>query len=165
MPSHYLNQCWYIFNWTPRNKLQWDFNRNSYIFIQENPFENVVSKMAAICLVPNVIILLLLKTENFGRTLKPRVLNPLAFVTGSSAMVLTHLSLDKLTSILADDNLKCIFLNGNDKILIRISLQFVPTSLINYKPALAQVMAWRQTGDKPLPEPMLIRFTDTYVRY
>ena len=34
--------------WTPRNKLQWNFNRNSYIFIQENPFENVVWKMAAI---------------------------------------------------------------------------------------------------------------------
>ena len=45
--SHYLNQCWNIVNWTPRNKLQWNFNRNSYIFIQENPFENVVWKMAA----------------------------------------------------------------------------------------------------------------------
>ena len=26
--SHYLNQCWNIINWTPRNKLQWKFNRN-----------------------------------------------------------------------------------------------------------------------------------------
>ena len=32
----------------PRNKLQWNVNRNSHIFIQENPFENVVWKMAAI---------------------------------------------------------------------------------------------------------------------
>ena len=31
-----------------RNKLQWNFNRNSYIFIPENAFENVVCKMAAI---------------------------------------------------------------------------------------------------------------------
>ena len=30
------------------NKLQWDFNRNPYIFIQENAFENVVCKTAAI---------------------------------------------------------------------------------------------------------------------
>ena len=28
-PSHYLNQCWNIFNWAPRNTLQWDFNWNS----------------------------------------------------------------------------------------------------------------------------------------
>ena len=33
---------------TLRNKLQWNINRNSYIFIQENAFENVVWKMAAI---------------------------------------------------------------------------------------------------------------------
>ena len=37
---HYLNQCWNIFNCTLRNKLQWNFNLNSYIFIQENALEN-----------------------------------------------------------------------------------------------------------------------------
>ena len=40
-PSHYMNQCWNIVNWTPRNKLQWNVNQNSNIFIRENPFENV----------------------------------------------------------------------------------------------------------------------------
>ena len=35
-PSHYLNQCWNIVNWTLENKFQWNVNRNSYIFIQEN---------------------------------------------------------------------------------------------------------------------------------
>ena len=54
-PSHYLNQCWDIVNWTPRNKLQWNFNRNSYIFIQENRFENVVWKMAAILARPQCV--------------------------------------------------------------------------------------------------------------
>ena len=44
----YLNQCWDFVNWTFGNKLQWNFNRNSHIFIQENPFENVVWKMASI---------------------------------------------------------------------------------------------------------------------
>ena len=42
--GHYLNQCWNIVNWTPRNKVRLHFNRNSYIFIQENLFENVVWK-------------------------------------------------------------------------------------------------------------------------
>ena len=37
-----------IINWALSNKLQWNFNRNSCIFIPENAFENVVWKMAAI---------------------------------------------------------------------------------------------------------------------
>ena len=30
-------------------------------------------------------------------------------------------------------------------------------------PALPQVMAWRRTGAKPLPEPMVTQFTDAYM--
>ena len=37
-----------IVNWTLRNKLQWNFNRNSNVLIQENAFENVVCEMASI---------------------------------------------------------------------------------------------------------------------
>ena len=48
VPSHYLNQCWKIVNWTLRNKIQWNLNRNSYVFIQENASENIVCEMAAI---------------------------------------------------------------------------------------------------------------------
>ena len=40
---------------TIRNKLQWDFNRNLYIFVQENAFENVVWKMAAILSRPQCV--------------------------------------------------------------------------------------------------------------
>ena len=47
-PSHHLNQCWNIVNWTLGNKLQWNINRNLYIFIQENAFEIAVWKIAAI---------------------------------------------------------------------------------------------------------------------
>ena len=54
-PSHYLNQCWNIVNWTLRNKLQWTFNRNSNIFIQEIAFENVVCKMASILSRPQYV--------------------------------------------------------------------------------------------------------------
>ena len=45
---HYLNQCWIIIKWTLRNKLLWNFNKNSSFLIQENAFENVVWEMAAI---------------------------------------------------------------------------------------------------------------------
>ena len=48
MTSHHLIECWNITNWTLTNKFQWNFNQNSYIFIEENAFENIVCKMAAI---------------------------------------------------------------------------------------------------------------------
>ena len=47
-PSHYLNQCWNIANWTLWNKLQWNFDWYSCFFIRRNAFENVVCEMAAI---------------------------------------------------------------------------------------------------------------------
>ena len=57
----------------------------------------------------------------------------------------------------ADDTFKRIFLNENVRISIKISLKFVPTGPINNIPALVQIMAWRQPGDKPLSEPMMVR--------
>ena len=67
---------------------------------------------------------------------------------------LTHLPLDKMAAILADDTFKCIFLNENDWIPIRRSWKFVRKSPTDNKPALVLIMAWRWTGDKPLSEPM-----------
>ena len=63
----------------------------------------------------------------------------------------------------ADDIFKCIFLKENVRISIEISLKFVPRCPINNIPALAQIMAWRRQGDKPLSEPMVVQFTDTYM--
>ena len=49
MPSsHYLNHCRNIVVLTLRNKLQWNINGNSCIFIQENTFEYVAHEMAPI---------------------------------------------------------------------------------------------------------------------
>ena len=48
--SYCLNQCLDIVNWALRNKLQWNINQNSYIFIQENEFKNGICKLAAILL-------------------------------------------------------------------------------------------------------------------
>ena len=56
----------------------------------------------------------------------------------------------------ADDIFKCVFLNENGWISLRISLKFVPTVRINNIPSLVQIMAWRRPGDKPLSEPMVI---------
>ena len=53
--SYNLNQCWNIVNRTLRNKVQWNFYQNPDIFIQENPFQNGVWKMAAILSRPQCI--------------------------------------------------------------------------------------------------------------
>ena len=68
-----------------------------------------------------------------------------------------------MDAILADDIFKCIFLNENDRIPIRISLKFV--SPIDNEPALFQVIAWCRIGDKPLPEPMMTQFTGASMRH
>ena len=47
--------------------------------------------------------------------------------------------------------------------LIKISLKYVPNGLIINMPALVQIMAWRQTNNKPLSEPNVAYFTDIYV--
>ena len=59
----------------------------------------------------------------------------------------------------ADDIFKCIFLNENIWIPIKISVKFVPKGPINNIPALVQIMAWRRPGDKPLSELMMVSLT------
>ena len=58
----------------------------------------------------------------------------------------------------ADNIFKCIFLNENVWISIEIPLKFVPKSPINNILALNlfKKMAWRQSGDKPLSEQMMV---------
>ena len=56
----------------------------------------------------------------------------------------------------ADDIFKCIFVNENVWIPIKILLKFVPKGPINNIPAMAQIMAWRRPGDKPLSETMMV---------
>ena len=54
-----------------------------------------------------------------------------------------------------DNIFKCIFLNENLWITMKISLKFVRKVRINNIPALFQIMAWHCPGNKPLSEPMM----------
>ena len=54
-------------------------------------------------------------------------------------------------------------MNKKFSILIWFSLQFVAMGPIGNKPALVKIMAWRGTGDKPLPESMLTWLVDAYM--
>ena len=64
---------------------------------------------------------------------------------------LTHCGRDKMADIF-----KCIFLNENCCILIKISLKYVLKGSIDNNPALVQIMAWCRIGNKPLFEPMMV---------
>ena len=66
--------------------------------------------------------------------------------------ILTHWGRDKM----ADDIFKCLFLNKNVWISLKISLKFLPKVRNNNIPTLVQIMAWRRPGDKPSSEPMMV---------
>ena len=51
---------------------------------------------------------------------------------------------------------KCIVLNKNAWISLKVSLKFVHKVRIDNIPALVQIMAWRWPGDKPLSEPIMV---------
>ena len=59
----------------------------------------------------------------------------------------------------ADDVFKRISLVEKDHILTVISLKFVPKVPVDDNTVSIQVMAWRLTSAKPLPEPMLCKRT------
>ena len=144
-----------------RNKSQWNINRNSHIFIQENAFENVICKMSAIVSRPHCVKLDLcsIMTDmcfcfmvckslcaNLHNTFQKRCYDLRHINTLRPRQNGRHFT---------DDIFKCIFLNKNVWILIKISLKFVPKGRINNIPALVQIMACHLTGAKPLSEWMM----------
>ena len=64
-----------------------------------------------------------------------------------------------------DDIFKCNFLKEILSISINISPNFVSRGWINNIPALVQMMARHRAGNKPLYEPMLVCFSDAYMRH
>ena len=96
----------------------------------------------------------------------PQLIEQLELIPDKSGGTeLTHLPLAKMAATIADNILKCIFFNDNGKIPIKLSLKLAPKSPIDNKPALVWVMAWHRTGNKPLPEPMMMQFTDVFMQH
>ena len=56
-------------------------------------------------------------------------------------------------------------MNEKFYILIDILLEFVRNGPIGNDPELVQILTWRRISEKPLSEPILIRFTDTYMQF
>ena len=81
-----------------------------------------------------------------------------------STTQLTHLPLDKMATILADDIFKFIFLNETVQILIQISLKFVPKNKELYR-SFGLDIGLVPISDQPLSEPMLSWFTGAYMQH
>ena len=56
-----------------------------------------------------------------------------------------------MAATFAGDIFKCIFMDEKFCISIPIPLKLVPKGPIDNEATLVQIMAWRRTGDKPLP--------------
>ena len=56
-------------------------------------------------------------------------------------------------------------MNEKFSTLIEIRLKFVSKGPIDNNSTLVQVMAWRQTDDMPISEPMLNQLIDAYMQH
>ena len=69
----------FILNAELRNKLQWNFDQYSNIFIQENVFENVVCEMASILSRPQCVtctLIIMLIVHSVYAINSPDIANP-----------------------------------------------------------------------------------------
>ena len=69
--------------------------------------------------------------------------------------LLTHWGQDKMAAISQTYSNAFSWMKMYE-FLFKISLKFIPKVWINNVPALVQKMAWRQPGDKPLSEPVMV---------
>ena len=98
--------------------------------------------------------MVLYKLSNFTHEIEQNPIKPTMSLTYTDS--LNSLRPRRNGRYNADDIFKCIFLKENVWIPTKISLKFVLKGPINNIPALAQIMAWRRPGDKPLSEPMMV---------
>ena len=152
---HFANQCWFIVNWMDpceqiSVKLEWK-QRN---FHSRNYMRKCNLKRQAFC-GPQCVLRIYSNQPHENKALFPEVQLCSISFDHQSHIYINTLRPRQNGRHFADDIFKCIFLNENVWISIRISLKFVPKGLINNIPALVQIMAWRRPGDKPLFEPMM----------
>ena len=68
-----------------------------------------------------------------------------------------------MAAIFSDGILKIVFWKEKYGIWIEYLLKFIPMGSVKNQPTLFQIIAWYQTGDQLLFEPMVAYFAGTYV--
>ena len=118
----------------PHEQTPLKFYQNRKLFIHENASENVVCEMAAVLSSKSVI----------WPSLNQCTINPL--------LLTSHLNSGWSISAEFSFNLFNVF---GDYFEIISTVEFVPKGPISNMPALVEIMAWHQSGNKLLSEPMV----------
>ena len=149
--SHYLNQCW------PRHALPCGITRLFCNMVNTSMIMIMDYCLMAAKSLPELMLTHCQVIESSNNNFKWFYLqNGCLFIQVSTCSGINTLRPRQNGRHFADDMFKCIFLNGNVRISIKISLKFLPKDPINSIPSLVQIMAWRQPGNKPLSEPMMV---------
>ena len=77
--------------------------------------------------------------------------------------LLTHWDWDKMAATVQTAYWNSFSYVESIFFFIKVTLKFAYNGLINNKPAWALMVAWHQTGKKPLSAPMVASFTDAYM--
>ena len=181
VPSHYLNQCCLIVDWT----LQWSLNPNLYFFYQRKYTWKCHLQygghfiLALMCwpwtnqtIIPNMGmqyagIVLWMRPANEGRRYIV-TLSVIGWVLSQNDPWVWDSLFQKVIAFntlrarqngrhFTDSFFKCICFNEKVWISITIPSKLVPKGQIDKIPALVEIMAWRRPGDKTLSEPLLVR--------
>ena len=138
----WTNEYWNIVNWALRNKRQWSLNRNGYIFVKNMHLKTSSGKWRPICLSLNVLnqsVLHWWYIDYLFNTLTPR----------------------QNDRHRADAIFKFIFFLENCQILIKISMKISPR--VQLTVIQHWFVAWQRKGDNLLSEPMVTKFSGTYM--
>ena len=177
--NHRSFECLFNSLWGPTSKkhqnlLYWSFVRGIHRWPGDSPHKGPVTRKKlpfddVIMLLYNVFFGQWNCSTSYGYHTIPTQAWP-GYAQESSMFCMSHSALNSSPSgqngrHFTDDIFLCIFMNEKFCLLVQISQKFVPNGPIDDNQALAQIMAWRRIGDKPLSEPMLTQFTDTYMRH
>ena len=145
-PSHKLNQCWFVVNWTLKNDSWRHFNRNTKLPFRQNAFENATSIISTKWFKIWCVDTCLMFTSRGRDALNLNALRP-----RQNGPHFTH------------DICKCIFVHWYC-IFIQMSRKFVRNYSIDNIPSLVQILAWRRSGrDKPVFVSLIANLTGMYV--
>ena len=140
--NDFLNQCWFIVNWTIENKFQGNFDQTMTISIQWNSFEKVVCKMVTILYLPQCADPFMGPRQ---QTCLFSVISDRVHNHKTHTCMHNRRKINQQNSHHFADMLKISFLCEKSCILVEISLKFVLNGS-NQQKVLVQIMPWWQTG-------------------
>ena len=120
------------------NENEWISIKISLKFVPKSPIDNI----------PPLFQIMAWRRPGAKPLSEPMMVNLLTHICVTRSQWVNTMRLRQKGSHFADDIFKCIFLNENVWISIKVSLKFLPKGPIPNIPPLVQIMAWRRPGNK-----------------